>query len=228
MKHKVEFLHHRDNPNADAAWEMITGVARGVTPEFEIKRVYVDFDSGARCCEGDMQLLVDGVKVRDAATGPPVPGNFVCTDIGGLPPCWALEAELLRAMSPRGLLFMCVANSARSQIAEGIARSIAPHEVKIFSAGSTPTKLREEAITVLADIGIDISGQYAKAANAIPADQVDAVVTLCSEEVCPVWLHPAVRVHWGLPDPASVTGPQRLQAFRNTRDELMLRLQRIF
>ena len=88
----------------------------------------------------------------------------------------------------RGVLFLCVANSARSQMAEGIARLLAPAGTKIWSAGSRPTSVQPEAIAVLKEIGIDISGHRAKAVAEIPAAEVDAVITLCGEEECPVFL----------------------------------------
>jgi thioredoxin type arsenate reductase len=129
-----------------------------------------------------------------------------------------------------GILFLCVANSARSQIAEGIARSLAPPEIKVWSAGSRPTSVRPEAIAVLGEIGIDISRHRSKLVDEIPAGEVDTVITLCGEEECPLFLGKARRLHWGLPDPAAVTGSaeERLAAFRSTRDELRRRLPDLF
>jgi arsenate reductase len=126
----------------------------------------------------------------------------------------------------KGVLFLCVANSARSQMAEGIARSLAPVGTKIWSAGSRPTSVRSEAIVVLKEIGIDISGHRAKAVAEIPAAEVDTVITLCGEEECPVFLGKATRLHWGLPDPAAVSGSEteRLDTFRRVRDELRRRI----
>ena len=143
---------------------------------------------------------------------------------------WLTEAEMLREQKPRGLLFLCVANSARSQIAEGIARSMAPRGVTVWSAGSKPTQVRPEAKAVLEEVGIDISGHRSKAVSEIPVDQVDTVITLCAEEECPLFLGKATRLHWGLPDPAAVEGDQaaRLDAFRQTRDELRRRLAVVF
>ncbi len=142
---------------------------------------------------------------------------------------WVAEAEALRAARPRHVLFLCVANSARSQIAEGIARALAPEGVRVSSAGSEPTSLRPEAVEALREIGIDISGHRSKGMDDVERP-VDAVVTLCAEEVCPAWLGPALRVHWGLPDPAAVdASPEaRLQAFRDVRDELRRRLAVVF
>jgi thioredoxin type arsenate reductase len=127
----------------------------------------------------------------------------------------------------RGILFLCVANSARSQIAEGVARSLVPPDIKVWSAGSRPTSVRPEAIAVLKEIGIDISGHRSKSVTEIPPAEVDTVVTLCGEEECPVFLGKATRLHWGLPDPAAVQGSEeeRLNAFRSTRDEVRRRIE---
>lgn len=143
---------------------------------------------------------------------------------------WEADAEELRRLAPRHVLFLCVANSARSQMAEGIGRALAPATVKISSAGSQPSKLNPVAVKALAEIGIDISGQHSKSVNDIPPDDVEAVITLCAEEVCPVFLGNARRVHWGLPDPASAPGGDaaRLEAFRQVRDELRRRLEVVF
>jgi arsenate reductase (thioredoxin) len=143
---------------------------------------------------------------------------------------WQREAEELRRLSPRHILFLCVANSARSQMAEGIARSLAPAGVTISSAGSNPSRVNSLAIRALDEIGLDIRGQSSKSVDTISPYGVDAVITLCAEEVCPVFLGKAHRVHWGLPDPAGAgnTEEEQLQAFRNVRDELRRRLAVIF
>ena len=143
---------------------------------------------------------------------------------------WQREAEELRKLSPRHILFLCVANSARSQMAEGIARSLAPAGVTISSAGSNPSRVNSLAIRALDEIGLDIRGQSSKSVDTISPYGVDAVITLCAEEVCPVFLGKAHRVHWGLPDPAGAgsTEDEQLQAFRNVRDELRRRLSVLF
>ena len=141
-----------------------------------------------------------------------------------------LEAALLAEVRPRHILFLCVQNSARSQLAEGIARFLAPAGVTVSSAGSSPAFVRPQAIQVLKEIGIDISLHRSKSIDEIDAASVDAVVTLCAEEVCPVFLGQAVRLHWSLPDPAKAPGDEnaRLDAFRATRDELFRRLKLLF
>lgn len=143
---------------------------------------------------------------------------------------WQAEAEELRGRAPRNVLFLCVANSARSQLAEGIARSLAPPGVRVSSAGSEPSQVNPLAIRVLDELGIDIRDQRSKSVDTIAPEGVDAVVTLCAEEVCPVFLGKAHRVHWGLPDPAGAgrTDGERLQAFRDVRDELRRRLAIVF
>ena len=128
----------------------------------------------------------------------------------------------------RGLLFLCVANSARSQMAEAIARSIAGDRLPIQSAGSMPTRVNPLAVRALAEIGIDASGQRSKSVDEIDRALVATVITLCAEEVCPVYLGAARRLHWPLPDPAGHAESEAasLERFRAVRDELGVRIRR--
>jgi len=126
----------------------------------------------------------------------------------------------------RGVLFLCVANSARSQMAEGIARSLAGDRVAIQSAGSAPSSMNPLAVRVLSEIGIDISGHRSKSVGEIDRAAVDTVITLCAEEVCPAYLGGARRLHWPLPDPAGHDESEggSLERFRAVRDELRRRI----
>ncbi len=126
----------------------------------------------------------------------------------------------------RGALFLCVANSARSQMAEGLARALAGDRLRVASAGSAPSRVHPLAVRVMAEIGIDIAGQRAKSVDEIDPADVDVVVTLCAEEACPVFLGPARRLHWGLPDPAGHDEGEAaaLARFRGVRDELRRRI----
>jgi protein-tyrosine-phosphatase len=137
-----------------------------------------------------------------------------------------VEAAIVRALAPEHLLFLCVANSARSQLAEGIARSLAPAGLRISSAGSSPSSVRPEAVQVLSEIGIDANEQRSKAIADVDLDSVQAVVTLCDDEVCPFFPRPVPQLHWGMPDPAAEQGDReaRLASFRSVRDQLRLRL----
>ena len=126
-----------------------------------------------------------------------------------------------------GLLFLCVANSARSQMAEGLARARFGDRVRIASAGSSPATVSPFAIAALDEVGIDISGHQSRSVEAIDPASVDLVVTLCAEEVCPAFLGTARRLHWPLPDPAGGAGSdaERLDGFRAARDEIARRLK---
>jgi protein-tyrosine-phosphatase/N-acetylglutamate synthase-like GNAT family acetyltransferase len=126
------------------------------------------------------------------------------------------------------LLFLCVANSARSQMAEGLARSLFGGLVRVQSAGSQPSGINPHAIAAMREVAIDITGQHSKPADGIDPASVDAVITLCAEEVCPVWPRAPARLHWPLSDPATGEPGASAEAvaarFRAVRDELRLRL----
>ncbi len=123
------------------------------------------------------------------------------------------------------LLFLCVANSARSQMAEGLARHLFGDRVTVQSAGSAPTRVNPNAIAALAELGIDASGHTSKLVDDIAADSIDLVITLCAEEVCPVYPGRVERLHWPLPDPAGAPPDQAMARFREVRDMLRARLE---
>ena len=122
------------------------------------------------------------------------------------------------------LLFACVANSARSQLGEAIARHLAPDGFDIWSAGSRPSNVKPQVHTALAEIGVDSRGLRSKGFLAVPTEDVDVVVTLCQDEVCPVFPARVQQLHWPLPDPAAAPPSESLEAFRATRDELLRRV----
>ena len=126
------------------------------------------------------------------------------------------------------ILFLCVANSARSQLGEGLARRLFPG-FRIQSAGSRPSRVNPHAIAALAEVGIDASAHSSKSVADIDPATVDLVITLCAEEVCPAFLGRAERLHWPTPDPASddpELTPEDLRVrFRAARDEIARRLE---
>ena len=128
------------------------------------------------------------------------------------------------------ILFLCVANSARSQLGEGLARHLFPG-LRIQSAGSLPSRVNPYAIEVLAEMGIDAAAHTSKSVAGIDPTTVDLVITLCAEEVCPAFLGKAERLHWPIPDPASddpALSPEDLRSrFRATRDEIQGRLEEL-
>lgn len=127
------------------------------------------------------------------------------------------------------ILFLCVANSARSQLAEGIAKSIFKDKAKIESAGSEPSgKVQPWAVEVLREEGIDISKNWSKSTDQLsPAFLADLtyVITLCAEEVCPVLPSHATRLHWPIKDPAHAPESEKRDAFRSAASEIRKRLQ---
>jgi thioredoxin type arsenate reductase len=127
---------------------------------------------------------------------------------------------------PKAVLFLCVHNSARSQMAEGFARALAPAEVAVWSAGSEPRSVNPFAIEVMRELGIDIREQRSRAIDDVPWRDADTVVTLCGEAegICPVVAGDVRRMHWPLPDPSAAPEAKRLEAFRSARDEIRWRV----
>lgn len=127
------------------------------------------------------------------------------------------------------VLFLCVANSARSQMAEGLARAMFGDVVRVQSAGSSPSRVNPFAVRAMAELDIDISTHSSKSVQTIEPDSVDLVVTLCAEEVCPVFLSDAPVLHWPLQDPDraddELTDEERLEHFRDARDQIRGRLE---
>lgn len=127
------------------------------------------------------------------------------------------------------VLFLCVANSARSQMAEALARDLFGDAVRVQSAGSDPSRVNPYALAALAEVGVDGSGLHSKHVSTIDPGSVDLVITLCAEESCPVFLGPARRMSWAMPDPdrkrEDLTDEARLQHFRAARDAIRARLE---
>jgi arsenate reductase (thioredoxin) len=127
------------------------------------------------------------------------------------------------------ILFLCVANSARSQMAEGLARHMLGSDVTVLSAGSAPSIVNPYAVEAMAELGIDISAQRSKSVDDIDTATLDLVVTLCAEEVCPVLPGRVRRLHWPIPDPAStdnaISPDAMRERFGTARDQIKARLR---
>jgi ArsR family transcriptional regulator, arsenate/arsenite/antimonite-responsive transcriptional repressor / arsenate reductase (thioredoxin) len=136
-----------------------------------------------------------------------------------------------RARSPRGavrLLFLCTGNSARSQMAEALARQIGGRSVEAFSAGSHPKPLHPNAVRVMRARGIDLSDRRSKHVSEFAAWRFDSVITLCDRvrEVCPELPGHPELIHWSIPDPARAGDTDELTypAFERTASELAQRI----
>ena len=127
------------------------------------------------------------------------------------------------------VLILCTGNSARSQMAEGLLRQLGGGRFEAESAGTRPVGVRPEAVAVMREVGVDISGQRSKSVDEFAGQEFDAVITVCdnARENCPVFPARAERVHWSFDDPAAVEGDEaaRLAAFRRVRDEIAARLK---
>jgi arsenate reductase (thioredoxin) len=122
------------------------------------------------------------------------------------------------------VLILCTANSARSQMAEGLLRELGGEKVEAFSAGSEPSRVNPYAIEAMAARGIDISSHRSKSLQEYIQQPFDYVITVCDNaaESCPLFPGKAQRIHWSFPDPAAVQGNHEdiLASFVTVRDGL--------
>src|SRR5512145_1135557 len=122
------------------------------------------------------------------------------------------------------ILILCTANSARSQMAEGLMRADYGDLLDVESAGTRATTVRPEAVQVMKEIGIDISGHRSKMVDELADQSFDYVLTVCdsAKETCPVYPGHANRIHHSFTDPAAVQGSEeeRMASFRTVRDEM--------
>ena len=132
------------------------------------------------------------------------------------------------------ILFLCVGNSARSQIAEGLAKEMLGSDHNIQSAGSMPTgKIHPGALKTMKDIGIDISGHISKSIDDLDKDfinKLDYVITLCAEEVCPFVPSKAKMINWANEEPAknNYNEKQSEAIFKQTRENIYKLLKKFF
>jgi len=122
------------------------------------------------------------------------------------------------------VLILCTGNSARSQMAEGLLRSLGREWFEVRAAGTQPSIVRPEAIAVMLELGIDISSHRSKHVRDFDGQHFDFLITVCdnANESCPIFPDDTERIHWSVPDPAAVEGSdtERLAAFRRVRDAL--------
>lgn len=140
-----------------------------------------------------------------------------------------MRPALTAGRHPLSMCFLCVENAARSQMAEALARTMLDPTVEIFSAGSQPGRLDPHAITVMAEVGIDISTAQPKHFAQIPLERVANLVVMCPWEMVPRQTSPIRVLHWGIADPAEDQGAasreEVLARYRRTRDRIAYRLR---
>ncbi|MBD3167851.1 MAG: arsenate reductase [candidate division Zixibacteria bacterium] len=127
------------------------------------------------------------------------------------------------------IIFICTANSCRSQMAEGLLREMSNGQFEVYSAGTSPSFVNPLAIGVMGELGIDISEQRSESIDDYIGDEFDYVITVCgrAEEECPMFPGNAEKIHWPIDDPAEANGTEDniLKAFREARDDLKRRIE---
>ena len=129
---------------------------------------------------------------------------------------------------PKRVLFLCTGNSARSQMAEGLLRSLAGDRFEVFSAGTIASLVRPQAVAAMNELGIDISQHRSKSLDEFIDEEFDYVITVCdhANQRCPVFPGSVKRIHWSIDDPVGMgSEAAQLEAFRRARDELLERIR---
>jgi arsenate reductase len=130
------------------------------------------------------------------------------------------------------LLFLCTANSCRSQMAEGIVNQYLGDKIEAFSAGTMPTVVNPWAIKIMKEIGVDISGNHSKSMTEFEGQRFDYVITLCdsANEQCPLFFGGVKKIHMSFDDPATAAGSDKeiMATFRRVRDEIKAQLLEFF
>jgi len=132
------------------------------------------------------------------------------------------------------ILFLCTGNSCRSQMAEGWARKLKGRTIEAYSAGIEARGLDPRAVTVMAEVGVDISGHWSKTINELAGIEFDCVVTVCdhANETCPVFPGRTKVVHVGFDDPPELAQDaagekEALAHYRRVRDEIRAFIQEL-
>jgi arsenate reductase len=127
------------------------------------------------------------------------------------------------------ILILCTGNSARSQMGEGLLRSLSRGAVEVHSAGTHPSRVNPLAVEAMKEVGIDISGHRSKSVEEFAGQHFDVLITVCdnAREACPVFPGAPERLHWSYPDPAAAEGSheEKLRAFRDVRDDMRQKLR---
>lgn len=139
----------------------------------------------------------------------------------------SVASNVVATINDLSIVFLCSANSARSQMAEGLLRQLSGGVIKVRSAGIKPSTIHPAAIQVMAEIGIDIEYQQAKSITDLQDYRPDIVITVCDKarEVCEPCFDAPLQLHWSIPNPTHETDEAQHYAFQQTRDLLLERIR---
>lgn len=143
-----------------------------------------------------------------------------------LHPALSLSRQVSRSYPAQRILFVCTHNSARSQMAAAFLREQSSSQLTVYSAGSHPTTVHPDAVATMAQFGIDIRHQQARNVSEFEGEMFDYVITVCDKarEVCPTFSGKGIRLHWGFPDPVSISdNAERAKNFRDIARQLQVR-----
>jgi len=238
---QIQVLYFEGCPGFEPTVERLRKLVRDYGLEGQVEWQVVEIHDPAEAVQwrfpGSPTVRIDGLDLEPARH--PEPGRFACRMYKGpdgptnVPPESLMEEELRRAMSRNQnrkklkVLFLCTGNSCRSQMAEGWTRHLKGDVIEAYSAGIETHGLNPQAVQVMAEVGVDISGQRSKHVDEFKGVDFDYVVTVCghANEHCPMFPGRTRVVHVGFEDPPKLaeqarTPEEALDCYRRVRDEI--------
>jgi ArsR family transcriptional regulator, arsenate/arsenite/antimonite-responsive transcriptional repressor / arsenate reductase (thioredoxin) len=205
-----------------------SGDARDVYYHLDVARLQDLYAAaGDALYPGLLQLFTPAMSADGGGGGSDGPLDGSTNDTPG-EPSDAPTSSRTTLSRPMRVLFLCTHNSARSQMAEALMRSMGGDQGEVYSAGSAPTEVDPEALATLHEVGIDTTGLYAKSLEQFVGEQFDYIITVCDRvrDVCPAFAGDPAQAHWSIADPVDIEDPERrAKAFQNTLTELQTRIR---
>lgn len=226
---EISFLYFKECPHAEEALNLLRHVIKEKDIKAKIRTIEIKSkeDAVKNHFLGSPTIQINGLDIeKERRNDPPVFGCRVYKNkegYSGIPPR-DLIVSAIKEIEKQKVLFICMHNSARSQMAEGFLRAFYGHRYDAYSAGIQPTEVNPYAIKVMDELGIDISNHRSKSIEEFHGTIFDYVVSVCdtSKETCPLFPGGKIYLHKRFIDPSNYVGTEeeKLRVFRIVRDEI--------
>ncbi len=235
---KIRFLYFKDCPHTKPTLNLLKKILKEKEIEEKIKIIEIESEEEARKYRflGSPTIQINGWDIeKGRGKNLHVFGCRVYkTEDGysGVPPTEMIIKAIEETQKKQKFLFLCTHNSTRSQMAEGLFKSLYGDRYEVYSAGTKPLRVNPYAIKVMAEIGINISSHYSKSFEEFYGMEFDYVITVCDnvKETCPFFPNGKRYLHKGFKDPSKTQGKEEevIREFRKVRDEIKKWMEEMF